>query len=309
MMREKMLADALDAHVFTGSSLPALYQFPDAPPPPKLPPPPLKEPLSLLLEPPPDHAPPPPPTQPPRPPCTGAVMLSLNSVKTDATMPASAETISEPKTNHATSPIKPPVVSEPNSRPKMPRMTPPSTRMAMMVKGLSGLSSQVRSELCCCCCRCGGAGNGSAALAPVVPSPPAENPAGKVAAPELRRDDFVDDAFGGDIGQRALEAVADFDAKPAVVFGDHEDRAIVDLLASALPGISNPDRELLDGFRLCRRHDQHGNLAAFPKFQILQRLRQPVDITARQRSGLIDHAAGERRHRDIGKGCDSPAQQ
>src|ERR1700676_680106 len=180
MIVEKMLADALDAHIFTGSSLALLYQLPDAPPPPKLPPPPLKEPLSLLLEPPPDHAPPPPTTQPPPPPAAaGVVMPPPTTVTTEARMPASAETISEPKTNHATSPIKPPVVSEPNSRPKMPRMTPPSTRMAMMVNVLSGLRSQVRSELCCCCCRCGGAGNGSPSMTPMIRSTPAEIPPAK----------------------------------------------------------------------------------------------------------------------------------
>src|SRR6202166_4698967 len=94
----KILADALDAHV---------YQLPDAPPPPKLPPPPENPPLSLellppLLQPPPEDNP---PDQPPLPPGAGAVMLSLNIVNADATIAASAETISDPKMNHATSPI------------------------------------------------------------------------------------------------------------------------------------------------------------------------------------------------------------
>src|SRR5208337_4846437 len=79
------------------------------------------------------------------------------------------------------------------------------------------------------------------------------NPAGKIPAPEFRRDDFVDDAFGGGVVERAFKAVADFDAKLAVVLGDDEDRTVVDLLAPDLPCFRDPDRILLDGFRRRRR--------------------------------------------------------
>src|SRR5665213_4457787 len=43
------------------------------------------------------------------------------------------------------------------------------------------------------------------------------NAAGEIAAAEFRRDDLVDDALGGHIGQRAFEAVTDLDAQLAVV--------------------------------------------------------------------------------------------
>ncbi len=48
------------------------------------------------------------------------------------------------------------------------------------------------------------------------------NAAGKVTAPEFRRDDFVDDAPGGDVVERAFEAVADLDAELVIVLGDHQ---------------------------------------------------------------------------------------
>jgi len=103
---------------------------------------------------------------------------------------------------------------------------------------------------------------------------------GKVAAPEFRRNDFIDNAFGGDVVQRTLEPVADFDAKLAVVLGDDKERAVVDLLAPDLPGFRNPDRILLDGLGRRGRHDQHRDLAAFPRFQRSEGLRQRGDVAA-----------------------------
>ncbi len=81
------------------------------------------------------------------------------------------------------------------------------------------------------------------------------NPAGKISAPQSRRNDFIDNAFRGDVVERTFQPVANLDAKPAVVLGNHNKRAVVDLLAPDLPGFRNPDRILLDGFRLSRRHD------------------------------------------------------
>ena len=43
------------------------------------------------------------------------------------------------------------------------------------------------------------------------------NATGKIAGPEFRRDDFVDDASRGNVGETAFEAVTDLDAKPVVV--------------------------------------------------------------------------------------------
>ena len=96
------------------------------------------------------------------------------------------------------------------------------------------------------------------------------NAAGEIAAAKFRRDHLVDDAPRGDVGEAALEAVADLDAELVVVLGDHQQRAIVDLLAPDLPGFRDPDRILLDALRLRGRHDQHRDLAALAQFQVFQ---------------------------------------
>src|SRR6266404_5054177 len=70
------------------------------------------------------------------------------------------------------------------------------------------------------------------------------NAAGKIPAPESRRDYFVDDALGGGVVERAFKTVADLDAKLAVVLGDQQQRTVVDLLAPDLPGFRNPYRIL-----------------------------------------------------------------
>ena len=113
---------------------------------------------------------------------------------------------------------------------------------------------------------------------PDHPVDPGGNAAGEIAGLELRRDVLVDDALGGDVGQRAFEAIADLDAQAAVVLGDDEQRAVVDLLAADLPGFRDPQRILLDGLAVGRRHDQHRDLAAFSRLEILQRLRQRCDV-------------------------------
>ncbi len=104
------------------------------------------------------------------------------------------------------------------------------------------------------------------------------NATGEIAALEFWRDVFVDDALGGGVGERAFEAVADLDPQAAIVLGDDEQRAVVDLLAADLPGFRDPQRELLDRLAVGRRHDQHRDLAALSRLQILQRLRQRGDV-------------------------------
>src|SRR5450755_4509185 len=143
---------------------------------------------------------------------------------------------------------------------------------------------------------------------PDDPGDARENPAGKIAASKARRDDLVDDAFRGGVGQRAFEPVADLDAKLAVVLGDDKQRAVVDLLATDLPGFRDPQRILLDGLGLSGRHDQHRDLAAFPRLEIPQRLVQRGDFVAGKRPGPIDDPPDQRRHRDVGKGRKGPAQ-
>ena len=136
------------------------------------------------------------------------------------------------------------------------------------------------------------------------------NAAGEIAAPEFRRDDLVDDALGGDVGQRAFEAVTDLDAQMAVVLGDDQQRAVVDLLAADLPGFGDPDRVLLDGLRRpsSARSAPRSGCPCAPR--ILQASASARRCRRGQRAGLVDHAPRQRRHRDIGRAAgENPAQQ
>ena len=145
-------------------------------------------------------------------------------------------------------------------------------------------------------CQCGGSARRQF-LAVDDPDDPVDtcgNPAGEIPGLEFRRDDLVDDALGGDVGQRAFEAVTDLDAEMAVVLGDDDQRAVVDLLAADLPGFRHPQRELLDRLAIRRRYDQHRDLAALPRLEIPQGLVQratspllsvPVWSTTRPTSG------------------------
>ena len=78
----------------------------------------------------------------------------------------------------------------------------------------------------------------------IIRSTPAETPPAKSPLLNFGVMIFVDDALGGDVGQRAFEAVADLDAQLAIVLGDHQHRTVVDLLAADLPGFRDPDRDI-----------------------------------------------------------------
>src|SRR6185312_11651804 len=104
---------------------------------------------------------------------------------------------------------------------------------------------------------------------PDHPVGPGRDATSEIARLELRCDVLVDDALGGGIGQGTFEAIADLDAQAAVVLGDDEQRAVVNLLAADLPGLRDPERVLLDGLAVGRRYDQHRDLAAFSRFEIL----------------------------------------
>src|SRR5581483_9866262 len=73
--------------------------------------------------------------------------------------------------------------------------------------------------------------------------------AGEIAALEARHDGLVDDAPRGDVGQCAFEAIADLDPQLVIVYGDHQERTVVDLPAADLPGFRRADRVLLDRLR------------------------------------------------------------
>src|SRR5690348_898183 len=72
------------------------------------------------------------------------------------------------------------------------------------------------------------------------------DPAVEIAHAEAWRDHFALDSLRDGVGDRAFEAVADFDPQPAVSFRHQEDHAVVDSRAAYLPGVGDADRILLD---------------------------------------------------------------
>ena len=299
---EQMPADALDAHV---------YQLPDAPPPPKLPPPPLKPPLLLEL-PPLDHEPPLlPPDQPPLlPRRPGPADVNPSLISTNSEREHAGDHRREQRADQ-----------EPGDQGRQRRRRPPSraagpagcaTARRKIRRNDQERIEQVRSglnELRILPMRRLRRRQLLAVDDPDHPVDARRDAAGEIAALEFRRDVLVDDALGGGVGQRAFEAVADLDAQAAVVLGDDEQRAVVDLLAADLPGFRDPERELLDRLGVRRRHDQHRDLAALARLQILQRLRQRGDVAGRERAGLIDHPPVSGGTATSGQRRTSPAQQ
>ena len=119
-----------------------------------------------------------------------------------------------------------------------------------------------------------------------------------VAGAQLRDDHFVDDPVGRRVGQRTLESAADLDAQLAVVARDDEDRPVIDALAPEPPRVGDPDRVLLDGFGLGRRHDQHRDLAALGLLERPQLRLERGRLVGLQRSGQVGDRRTERRDRD-----------
>ena len=124
--------------------------------------------------------------------------------------------------------------------------------------------------------------------------------AGEVAFAKARHDDLADDPARGRIVQHALEPVADLDADRAVVLGDDEDRAIVDLLPADFPLLAYAQGVLLDRFRRGRGHDQHRELRALARLELLQHALEPRLLLPGQGAGEVGDTRGERRDRDLG---------
>ena len=84
----------------------------------------------------------------------------------------------------------------------------------------------------------------------------------KLALFEERRNGFADDAFGLNVRQRALPAVADFDAELFLLHRNDKDSACVGALFADLPGFSDANAVLINRFRLGCFDDEHGKLPA-----------------------------------------------
>jgi hypothetical protein len=90
-----------------------------------------------------------------------------------------------------------------------------------------------------------------------------------IALLEARRHPVANDAAGCDIGQRAFEPVADFDAHFPVVRHDDDQHAVVLALLSELPGIEHAGCVLLDRLAGYRRYRQHRDLVGAGVFVCL----------------------------------------
>ena len=139
-------------------------------------------------------------------------------------------------------PVRPPVATAPNVRPKMRRRIEPPIRTAKNSIGnrpsrLSPGRCHLRSG--------GGSSSPSATLHDLLQS--GADAAVDIALPEQRRDGVADDAPGGDIGQRAFQPVAHFNAHGAVLQCHQQQHAIIGFLAAQLPGLGHAQRILLDG--------------------------------------------------------------
>ena len=121
--------------------------------------------------------------------------------------------------------------------------------------------------------------------------------AGVVAGAKRRHDLLADDPAGGDVGNRALQGLGDLDLHRAVVLRDDQEQAVADVLAADLPLLADALRERGDVLRRGRRHDQDHDLRAVRGLDRGQLVRERLGLRRRQRSGLVDHPAGERRHR------------
>ena len=135
-----------------------------------------------------------------------------------------------------------------------------------------------------------GDGSGSPSMTPIIRLMPAAMPPAK--SPLLKRGVITSSMMRlrGDVGQRAFQAVADLDAQLAVVLGDDEQRAVVDLLAADLPGLRDAQRILLDGLgrrSSARSAPRSGCPCASRSRQAAASARR---FAARQRAGLVDHA-------------------
>ena len=115
---------------------------------------------------------------------------------------------------------------------------------------------------------------------------------GEIALAEFGRDVLGDDAPRRHVGERALEAVAHFDAHALVVLGDQQDRAVVLALVADLPRLGHADRVLLDRLGRGGRHDQHGELVGRARFPVAQLRLERLPLGRGQRAGLVgDRAA------------------
>ncbi len=191
--------------------------------------------------------------------------------------------------NQAIRAVSAPAAAEPSRRPIRLRNSPPNTIAGMMRNGLN--RSDGSND--CGSCQCGGSGSGSFSpsairtiLSTPAATPPPKSPAlnfGVMSSSMMR---LVVASVSA-----PLEAVTDLDAQAAIVLGDDEQRAVVDLLAADLPGL----------------RDRAANTARWPRRPVVGTISTAIWLPFRvsrsfsicvseamspaaERAGLIDHA-------------------
>ena len=128
-----------------------------------------------------------------------------------------------------------------------------------------------------------------------MPPTPRSIAAGKIAGLEAWHDGARNNDRGDRIGQRAFEAIADFDAYLVLVRRDQKQHAVVLLRLAELPG---PEQLIGVGFDIAalqRRHRRHHELDAGFFLEILQFVGKVAADVGVEDSGLVDHTAGQRR--------------
>ena len=198
---------------------------------------------------------------------------SDSSVNSRAPRPASTAITMLDVSTITTTPVSPPIASEPGILPKMRRAIGPAT--STPTKRNTARSCQLnplllpgrspKSPL-----RASTSGSGSPLTRAISWSAAASQAAGKVVLPESRLHRVVDDVRGGEVGHRAFERLRHFDAHLAVVLGDDDENAVADLLAPDLPGIADAVGIAGDVFGLRGRDHQHHDLRALLLFEGLQ---------------------------------------
>ena len=107
------------------------------------------------------------------------------------------------------------------------------------------------------------AGRGSPSMTLSMASTPALMPPAKSPCLKSGRDDVADDALADEVGERAFQAVADFDAHGPILLGDQQDGAVVDLFAARASRLSATRMEYCSMASGCGGgHDEDGHLAA-----------------------------------------------
>ena len=159
-----------------------------------------------------------------------------------ATTPAMPAMSSEPAKNQAAAPTTPAPTTDPPTLPRIERSIAP---MAGTATSRIRASVPISKPWAGAPRRACAGGNGLPSLTTLMMrSTPAWRPAANCPCCEQRRDGLGNDAVRGDVGQHALQAVADLDANLLVVLCDQQQRAVVLALLSDLPrlGDANANR-------------------------------------------------------------------